>query len=251
MSHAAPHPDESNPLDYHEVSRMVDHSMLHPSMTAEDFEHGIELAIRYECASVCIMPWYVGRTSERLAGTGVVSSTVIGFPLGGNHTAGKVAESRSAIGDGATELDMVCNVSAVLSGRWDVVRSDIAAVIEVAHGEGAKVKVIFENCYLEDRHKERLCEICTDLSADWVKTSTGFGTGGATIEDLTLMRRLAGDEVQVKAAGGVRDFETLLQVRRIGVSRCGTSSTPKLLDPARLRWGLPPIEMGDLKSTGY
>ena len=141
----------------------------------------------------------------------------------------------TALEDGAEELDMVVNISQVLSGNWGYVRDDIAAVIEPAHAAGQKVKVIFENCYLKDEHKIRLCEICTELNADWVKTSTGYGSGGATLEDLALMRRHCPERVQVKAAGGVRDFDTLLKVRELGVSRVGASRTADILDECRRR----------------
>src|SRR5206468_5002946 len=142
---------------------------------------------------------------------------------GANVTAIKAAETKQAIIDGGVEVDMVVNISQVLSGNWNYVRSDIAAVIDAAHAAGAKVKVIFENCYLKDEHKIRLCEICSELNADWVKTSTGYGTGGATHDDLRLMRKHSAAHVQVKAAGGVRDLDGLLAVRELGVTRCGAS----------------------------
>ena len=168
-------------------------------------------------------------------------STVIGFPLGGHCTSTKVAEATQAIDDGCQELDMVANISAVLSEQWDYVVNDLKPVIELAHANGRKVKVIFENCYLDDRHKIRLCEICGELNADWVKTSTGFGTGGATVEDLELMRVNTPEPVQVKAAGGVRNMDMILQVREIPVTRIGTSSTQKLLNDCRERLGMEPV----------
>jgi deoxyribose-phosphate aldolase len=192
-------------------------------------------------ASVCILPYYLARCAELLRGSTVRPSTTIGFPHGGHTTAVKVAEARQALADGGQELDMVVNISRVLSGQWDDVRRDIAAVIDVAHAAGAKVKVIFENCYLQDEHKIRLCEICGELKADWVKTSTGYGSGGATLADLALMRKHAPPHVQVKVAGGVRDLDTLLQVRNLGVTRCGASRTKEMLDECRRRLGLPPI----------
>jgi deoxyribose-phosphate aldolase len=136
---------------------------------------------------------------------------------------------------------MVVNISKVLSGDWDYVRADIKAVVDVAHAAGQKVKVIFENCYLEDEHKIKLCEICGDVGADWVKTSTGYGTGGATLHDLKLMRKHAPSHVQVKAAGGVRTMDKLLEVRAVGVTRVGASRTVTILDECRRRLGLPPI----------
>jgi deoxyribose-phosphate aldolase len=228
-------------VSYAEIAGMIDHSLLAPSLTAGELEAGCRLAVAYEVASVCILPYYLRRCAELLGGSNVKASTTIGFPHGGQTTAVKVAEARQALADGGQELDMVVNISQVLSGAWDDVERDIAAIVEVAHAAGAKVKVIFENCYLKDEHKIRLCQICGELRADWVKTSTGYGSGGATMEDLALMRRHAPPHVQVKAAGGVRDLDTLLKVRELGVSRCGASRTKEMLDELRRRLDLPPI----------
>ncbi len=173
------------------------------------------------------------------------ASTTIGFPHGVNTTAIKAAEARQAIVDGGEELDMVANISKVLSGDWGYVRDEIKAVIDIAHAAGAKVKVIFENCYLQDAHKIRLCEICGELRADWVKTSTGYGSGGATHADLILMRQHSPAHVQVKAAGGVRDLDALLAVRALGVSRCGATRSAGMLDEARRRLGLSAIKVGE------
>lgn len=227
---------------YNDISRMIDHSLLKPSMTTTDFEAGCRLAATYAVGSVCIQPHYLKRCAEILKGSGVKASTVIGFPHGGHCTSVKVMEAKQALADGGEELDLVCNISRVLSGDWDYVKTDLQAVIEVTHAAGQKVKVIFENCYLEDTHKIRLCEICTELKADWVKTSTGYGTGGATMDDLRLMRKHAGPDVQVKAAGGVRDMDALLLCREIGVSRIGASATQAMLDDCRRRLNLEPIE---------
>lgn len=235
---------------YADLAKMIDHSLLNPTMGVADLEAGIDLALAYDVASVCIMPYYLKICADRLAGSTVMASTTIGFPHGGHTTAIKRAEAERAVSDGCQELDMVVNISKVLSGDWDYVRQDIAAVIEVAHAAGQKVKVIFENCYLNDEQKIRLCEICSELSADWVKTSTGYGTGGATPDDLRLMRKHAADHVQVKAAGGVRDLETLISVREIGVSRCGASRTATILDPAREKFSMPPVEIATRKDAG-
>lgn len=226
---------------YEQISRMIDHSLLKPSLTFVDFEAGCRMATVYQTGSVCIQPHYLKRCAEILTGSGVKASTVIGFPHGGHCTSTKVAEAKQALADGGEELDLVCNISRVLSGDWDYVKADLKAVIEVTHAAGQKVKVIFENCYLNDDQKIRLCEICTDLKADWVKTSTGYGTGGATMDDLRLMRKHSGHAVQVKAAGGVRDMDALLQCREIGVTRIGASVTQALLDECRLRLKLAPI----------
>ncbi len=227
---------------YEEISRMIDHSLLKPSTTFEDFEVGCRMAVAYKAASVCIQPHYLKRCAQILEGSGVRASTVIGFPHGGHCTSTKVAEARQALADGGEELDIVCNISRVLSGDWDFVTADLKAVIEVTHDAGQKVKIIFENCYLNDEQKIRLCEICTELKADWVKTSTGYGTGGATMEDLRLMRKHSGPAVQVKAAGGVRDMDALLECRAIGVSRIGASATQAMLDECRLRLKMPAIK---------
>ncbi len=237
---------------YTDISKMIDHSLLQPMLTVDDLEAGIKLALAYDVGSVCIMPYYLRRCTDLLAGSTVMPSTTIGFPHGGHTTAIKQAEAEQAIADGCQELDMVVNISQVLSGQWDYVKTDIRAVIEVAHAADRKVKVIFENCYLNDDQKIRLCEICSELKADWVKTSTGYGTGGATIEDLTLMRKHAADHVQVKAAGGVRVFEKLLEVRALGVSRVGASATKVILDECRQTLGLEPILVADAATnSGY
>ena len=237
--------------DYADLSKMIDHSLLNPTLTVDDLESGIALAKAYDVASVCIMPYYLRRCAELLDGSTVMPSTTIGFPHGGHTTAIKQAEAEQAIADGCQELDMVVNISKVLSGDWDYVRCDIQGVIDVAHAAGRKVKVIFENCYLSDAQKVRLCEICSDLNADWVKTSTGYGTGGATHEDLKLMRKHAADHVQVKAAGGVRDLDGLLAVRELGVTRCGASRTQDMLDECRRRLGLDSIDVTATGASSY
>ena len=236
---------------YTDISKMIDHSLLNPTLTVAELESGIALARAFDVASVCIMPYHLRRCTELLDGCTVAPSTTIGFPHGGHCTATKRAEAELAVADGCQELDMVVNISKVLSGDWDYVRQDIAAVIEIAHAEQRKIKVIFENCYLQDEHKIRLCEICGELSADWVKTSTGYGTGGATIDDLTLMRKHSPDNVQVKAAGGVRDMDKLLEVRALGVTRIGASRTASMMNDCRKRLGQDEIVVDDAKVVGY
>lgn len=218
-----------------EIAKMIDHSLLRPEMTDEVMERGIQIALEYDVASVCILPHKLKDCAQRLAGSDVQPSTTIGFPHGAHTTDVKVAEARRAIADGGTELDMVVNISRVLSGDWDYVRNDIKAVTDVAHDGGGKVKVIFENCYLKDPQKIRLSEICGEIGVDWVKTSTGFGTGGAVDEDLRLMRKHSPDSVQVKAAGGVRDLDRALEVRALGVTRFGCTATVVVLDECRRR----------------
>jgi deoxyribose-phosphate aldolase len=222
---------------YQDVAKMIDHSLLNPTLSDRDLEAGCELALEYDVASVCIMPYYLKRCAEMLKGSTVNASTTIGFPHGGHTTAIKIAEAKQALADGGQELDMVVNISKALSGDWDYVRSDMAAVIDVTHDQGQKVKVIFENCYLSDEQKIKLCEIGAALGADWVKTSTGYGTGGATMDDLKLMREHSPSEVQVKAAGGVRDLDKLLEVRALGVTRVGASRTADILDECKRRLG--------------
>jgi len=230
-----------NTFTYEDIAAMIDHSLLKPSLDDKQLEEGIDLALAYEVASVCILPCYLGRCAERLAGSGVRPGTTIGFPHGGHTTAVKLAETGQALADGAVELDMESNISKVLSGDWDYVRADIQAVTDATHAAGQKVKVIFENCYLADDHKIRLCEVCGEIGVDWVKTSTGYGAGGATDEDLILMRKHSPETVQVKAAGGVRTLDRALEVRALGCTRIGASATKAILDEARRRLSLPPL----------
>ena len=223
---------------YPQIAKMIDHSLLSPYLPGEDLEQGCRQGRDYDCASICIMPYYLKRCAEILQGSGVKPSTTVAFPHGGLSTAVKLAEAKQALDDGGEELDMVVNIGKVLSGEWGYVRQDLEQVIGLIHHSGQKVKVIFENGYLKDEHKIRLCEICGELGADWVKTSTGFGSGGATIEDLKLMRAHSPAHVQVKAAGGVRDLDKLLEVRALGVTRVGASRTAGILDECKRRLGI-------------
>ncbi|MCX5683744.1 MAG: deoxyribose-phosphate aldolase, partial [Planctomycetota bacterium] len=206
---------------YEAIAKMIDHSLLNPTIVQDDLEKGCRVALEYNVASVCILPYYLKRCAEILRGSTVRASTTIGFPHGGHTTAVKLAEAKQALADGGEELDMVVNISQVLGGGWTYVEQEVRAVTAVTHAAGRKVKIIFENCYLNRDQKIRLCEICGRIGVDWVKTSTGYGTGGATLEDLQLMREHSPPRVQVKAAGGVRDLDTLLAVRALGVTRCG------------------------------
>jgi deoxyribose-phosphate aldolase len=235
---------------YHDIAKMIDHSLLSPTLTAGDLEHGIRLALAYEVASVCIMPYALRWSAGMLRGSAVKAGTTIGFPHGGHTTAVKLAETRQALADGGEELDMVVNISKVLSRDWNYVREDIQAIVEAGHDAGRKVKVIFENAYLNDEQKIRLCEICGELRADWVKTSTGYAPGGATLEDLVLMRKHSPPHVQIKAAGGVRDLHALLEVRAAGVTRVGATRTAAMLDEARRRLGLEPISFAAAAAPG-
>ncbi|MBW3597227.1 MAG: deoxyribose-phosphate aldolase [Planctomycetes bacterium] len=214
---------------------MIDHSLLQPTLTDEELEAGCRLALEYDAASVCIKPYYLKRCAELLFGSDVRASTTIGFPHGGHTIAIKLKEAEQALDDGCQELDAVVNIGKVLSGDWEFVRSEIVQLTRLAHDRGQKIKWIFVNCYLQDEHKIRLCQICGEANADWVKTSTGYGSGGATHDDLKLMRRHSPPHVQVKAAGGVRTFDALLEVRALGVSRVGASRTAEILDECRRR----------------
>ncbi len=222
---------------YADVAKMLDHSLLQPTLTDADLEQGCRLARQYDVASVCIKPYAVRLAADILAGSTVAVGTTVGFPHGSHLTAIKVDEAERATEDGARELDMVVNIGKVLSRDWTFVAADLQAVVEAAHRRRALVKVIFENCYLQDEHKQELCRICGELRADFVKTSTGYGDAGATDHDLQLMRRCSPPHVQVKAAGGVRTYERLLAVRSLGVSRVGATAPRAILDECRARLG--------------
>ncbi len=234
---------------YEDIAGMIDHSLLSPSMTDAELEEGCRIADQYGTVTVCIKPYFTARAAELLADSATKVTTTVGFPDGGHTTAVKVAEARRALADGAEELDMVCNIGKVLSGDWDFVRADIRQVVNAAHEGGAPVKVIFENDLLpEDNHKIALCEICSEVGADWVKTSTGYNYvkgpdgrysyAGATDHDLKLMREHSAPGVQVKAAGAVRSLDRLLEVRALGVTRVGASRTVQILDECKRRLGL-------------
>jgi deoxyribose-phosphate aldolase len=226
-------------LTYADVAKMLDHSLLQPTLTDAELEQGCRLARQYDVASVCIKPYAVRLAAGVLAGSTVAVGTTVGFPHGGHLTAIKVDEAERAMDDGARELDMVVNIGKVLSRDWTSVAADIRAVVEAAHLRRALVKVIFENCFLQDEHKEELCRLCGEVGADFVKTSTGYGDAGATDHDLRLMRRCSPPQVQVKAAGGVRTYERLLAVRALGVTRVGATASKAILDECRNRLAWP------------
>jgi deoxyribose-phosphate aldolase len=227
--------------DYPSIAKMIDHSLLNPTLTTRELEAGCNLALRYNVASVCILPYALARCAELLDGSTVNASTTIGFPHGGHTTAVKLAEARQALKDGGQELDAVINIGKARSEDWQYVQDELAALADTTHAGGAKIKVIFENAYLDDAAKIRLCEICAEIGADWVKTSTGYAPSGASMADLELMRKHSPARVQVKAAGGIRDLDALLAVRAIGVSRAGATRTETMLEDCRKRLGLEPI----------
>lgn len=218
-----------------EIAKMIDHSLLRPELTEAQVREGCRLAREYDTASVCVKPCDVKIAKEELQGSDVLVTTVIGFPHGSNKTSVKVAEAVEAIDEGAAELDMVLNIGRLLSRQFDYVEADIKAVVDAAHSQGVLVKVILENCYLTDELKEIACRICEKVNADFVKTSTGFGTGGTTLQDLELMRRTCSEKVRVKAAGGVRTLDGALEVRSKGAVRFGATATKAIIDEAEQR----------------
>ncbi len=219
-------------MDYtcNDIAQMIDHSLLRPELTEEDVRKGCEIAKKYKVATVCCRPSEVVLVKQLLQDSDVKTTTVVGFPHGYNKTETKVFEAEQAIGDGAVELDMVINIGRLLDGDYDYVKKDIHAVVEVAHRHSVMVKVIFENFYLSDEQKKVACRLSEEAGVDFVKTSTGFAGGGATIEDLQLMRAEVSEKVQVKAAGGVRDLEMALKVREIGCTRFGATRTVTMME---------------------
>ena len=249
MSH--PSPDQPSVRD---VARMIDHSLLHPTMTDEQLRAGLALARRCGCATACVKPYAVPMSAAALGGSDVAVCAVVGFPHGNSHPELIVAEAIRAISEGASEIDMVVNAGKVLGGDWDYVTAELKTVNDACVARGALLKVIFENDYLLDAHIIRLCELCTQLSIAFVKTSTGYGFvkqangdynyRGATEPHLRLMRQHSGPQVQLKAAGGVRTLDDLLRVRALGVTRIGATATEAILREAIQRGFSGPIPAG-------
>ena len=233
-------------LTYEFLAKRIDHSLLGPTLTDAELESGCRLAAAYNVASVCIKPHAVALAAKILDGTSVAVGTTVGFPHGGNARAVKVYEAGYALDAGATELDMVVNIGQVLGDDWHPVRDEIDAIVKAAHGRRALVKVIFENCYLSPAQISRLCKICGEVGADYVKTSTGYGTGGATAEDLKLMRDVAPAHVKLKAAGGIRTLDAALVMAELGCERIGASKTAEILDALNTRLERPPIAYTDV-----
>lgn len=232
-----------------QIAKMIDHSLLHPTMTDADLIAGCELAKHYDVATVCIKPYFVKQAAELLKDSDVKVCTVVGFPHGSSTIQQKVAETRQACKDGATEIDMVVNVGKVLSEDWRYVKKEINAILKESHKHGAILKVIFENDFLpKDRLKIKLCKICSIVGVEFVKTSTGYGYvkqangdynyKGATEHDLLLMRKHSSENVQIKAAGGVRTLDGLLKVMEMGVTRLGATATSTIIEDAKKRLGL-------------
>jgi deoxyribose-phosphate aldolase len=215
-----------------DIANMIDHSLLKPELTVKDIIEGCNIAKQYKVASVCVRPCDVSLSKKELEGTNILVTTVIGFPHGSHKTETKVFEAEQAINDGAVELDMVLNIGRLRSRDFDYVEKDIQAVVNSAHKRGVIVKVILENCYLTDELKEIACKIAEKAGADYVKTSTGFGSSGATIEDLKLMRRVVSPHVKIKAAGGVRTLDAAIAVRKAGANRFGATATKIIMEEA-------------------
>ena len=221
-------------VTYEQLAATIDHSLLRPELTLDEVRHGCRVAAKYLVKSVCARPADVALCTEELASSPVEVGTVIGFPHGSSTTATKVFEARRAIEEGATELDMVLNIGWLRSGEHQGVEDEIRQVVAAA-GEAALVKVILENAYLDDDQKRRGCRLAEEAGAAFVKTSTGFAPSGATLEDLRLMRAEVSEAVEVKAAGGVRTLDGLLEVMSVGVTRIGATRTAEILDDYRSR----------------
>jgi deoxyribose-phosphate aldolase len=220
----------SKTITLQQLAKTIDHSLLRPELTEADVIAGCELAKKYDVASVCVKPCHVRLAARLLDGSGVKVGTVISFPHGNSTTAIKVAEARQSLSDGAVELDMVINIGELRSGHEEYVQNEIKDVVDTAHPAGAIVKVIFENAYLTDEQKVAACRLSERAGADFVKTSTGFAPTGATLEDIRLMRRSVGPNVQVKAAQGVRTLDSALQMIDAGITRMGATATATILD---------------------
>ena len=232
-------------LTERDIAKAIDHSLLRPELDDAFVEDGCRLAAEYDVASVCVRPADVARARAILEGTDVAVGTTIGFPHGNHRTETKVFEAHRALAEGATELDMVIQIGALKSGRDADVQADIEAIVEVAHASGAIVKVIFENAYLTDDEKIRACHLSEAAGADFVKTSTGFAPGGATHDDLRLMRANTSPHIGVKAAGGVRTLDALLEVMALGTTRIGATATKAIIDDFRARKaGRAPVSAG-------
>ncbi|MEI7743731.1 MAG: deoxyribose-phosphate aldolase [Chloroflexota bacterium] len=222
-------------LTERDIAKTIDHSLLRPELDDAFVEDGCRLAARYDVASVCVRPADVLRALAILDGTDVKVGTTIGFPHGNHATEIKMMEAVQALREGATELDMVLQIGALKSGRDQDVEDDIRVIAQIAHAAGAIVKVIFENAYLTDDEKIRACRITEAAGGDFVKTSTGFAPGGATHDDLRLMRANTSPHIAVKAAGGVRTLDALIDVMNLGVTRIGATATEAIILDFRAR----------------
>ncbi len=215
------------------VARMIDHTLLKPDATADQIAQLCFEARKYEFASVCVNPAYVKMCAELLRGSPVKVGTVVGFPLGASSSEVKVFETETALRDGATEIDMVINIGALKAKDYDLVAKDINGVVRMAHSAGALVKVIIETALLDDEEKTTACLLAKEAGADFVKTSTGFSGGGATVEDIALMRRAVGPEMGIKASGGVKTYTDAQRMVLAGATRIGASAGVKIVQGER------------------
>ena len=218
-----------------EIAKTLDHSTLQPFLTEDDIRKGCDIALQYDTATVCARPGDMPLVVRLLSGSGVRPCTVIGFPHGAHHTSVKVYEAERALDDGCRELDMVLNIGRLLHGDEACVQDEIAALADAAHARNALLKVILETCYLNDEQKKLACRLSEKAGADFVKTSTGYGSAGATVEDVKLMRAAVSEKVSVKASGGIRTLDMVLSCRLAGAARCGVSATVKIMEEARER----------------
>jgi len=219
-----------------QIANTIDTSLLNPSMSESVLEEGCRTALTYNAASACVMPYFLKRCADILTGSDVKASTVIGFPHGGQTTSVKMAEAKQALADGGQELDVVVNISKVLSGDWDYVHKELKLIVDLVREHEQKTKIIFENCYYDDAQKIKLCDICAQVKPNWVKTSTGYGTGGATIPDLKLMLEHSPSPIEVKAAGGVRTLDGLIEVLDLGITRVGSTRTIEFCEEFKTRF---------------
>ena len=216
-------------IKYDDIAKMIDHSLLNPSLTIDEVTEGCKLAAKYRVASVCVRPSDVILAKEILKDSDVLTTTVIGFPHGTATTGTKVFEAAEAIKNGAVELDVVLNIGRLRSNDLDFVKEDIRSVADIVHKNNMIIKVIFENCFLNKNQKIDACRICNEIGVDYIKTSTVYGTGGATNEDLVLMRKYSDPEIKIKAAGGVRTLERAIEIKKLGCSRFGATATVNIL----------------------
>jgi deoxyribose-phosphate aldolase len=217
-------------VTYDEIAGMIDHSLLNPTLTDQDIIEGCKIAMEYRVATVCVRPSDVIAAKKTLENSKVGTTTVIGFPHGTTTTDVKIFEANEAIKNGCSELDVVINIGKHRSGDYEFVKNDLKAVTDLCHNNGILIKVIFENCYLDTEQKIAACRICNEIKVDYAKTSTGYGSGGATDEDLKLMRKYVDPGIKIKAAGGIRTLERAIEIRKLGVSRFGATATIGILE---------------------
>ena len=234
-----------------DIAKMLDHSTLQPFLTQADIRKGCEIALKYATASVCARPADMPLVREMLKGSGVCACTVIGFPHGNHKSEIKLAEAEAALHDGCEELDMVINIGRLIEGDDQYVQDEIASICALAHSRAAKVKVIIETCYLNDEQKVRVCRLAAAAGADWVKTSTGYGSAGCKMEDVVLMRKSVPADCQVKGSGGIRDLDTVLALRAVGATRCGVSATEKIMAEAEERYANGVLEEASLDDLSF